>query len=68
MHCILLVIVHFLSKDIDECLEDSGVCGFGSCTNNDGGNLYVCDCVEGAVLGTNSMGLPTCLGLKGFTT
>ena len=40
------------------------MCGFGTCTNNPNGEFYMCECEDGAVLGTNSDNLPTCFGMK----
>ena len=49
--------------DINECLRNSTICGLGTCTNNDGGLFYECDCQDGAVTtGSNSDGSLTCVG------
>ena len=53
---------NIMFKDIDECSVNSDVCGFGTCTNNPNGEFYMCECEDGAMLGTNSDNLPTCLG------
>ena len=55
---------YFYLKDVDECSVNSDVCGFGTCTNNPNGEFYMCECEDGAVLGTNSDNLPTCFGMK----
>ena len=55
-------------KDVDECSVNSDICGFGTCTNNPNGEFYMCECEDGAVLGTNSENLPTCFGMKLTTT
>ena len=50
-------------KDVDECSVNSDVCGFGTCINNPNGEFYMCECEDGAMLGTNSDNLPTCFGM-----
>ena len=54
---------YFYLKDVDECSVSNDVCGFGTCTNNPNGEFYMCECEDGAVLGTNSDNLPTCFGM-----
>ena len=56
--------VFILFKDVDECSVNSDVCGFGTCTNNPNGEFYMCECEDGATLGTNSDNLPTCFGMQ----
>ena len=57
-------IIGFIPKDFDECSVEPDVCGsLGTCTNNDGGLFYECDCRDGAVTtGSNSDGSLTCVG------
>ena len=59
-----IMYIHIYLKDVDECSVNSDVCGFGTCTNNPNGEFYMCECEDGAVLGTNSENLPTCFGMK----
>ena len=59
----LTLLQYYNLKDIDECSVNSDVCGFGTCTNNPNGEFYMCECEDGAVLGTNSDNLPTCFGI-----
>ena len=43
------------------------ICGLGTCTNNDDGTFYQCDCPDGTMLtGTNSDGSLTCVGMLSF--
>ena len=52
-----------ISLDIDECSETPGICGLGTCTNNDEGTFYECNCQNGAMTtGQNSLGSLTCVG------
>ena len=49
--------------DIDECSETPGICGLGTCANNDDGTFYECNCQNGAMTtGQNSLGTLTCVG------
>jgi hypothetical protein len=34
--------------DIDECVENAGICEEGACVNTDGG--VICECPEGYIL------------------
>ena len=55
----------YLYEDIDECLQNSGICGLGTCTNNDDGTFYECECEDNAELtGSNMDGSLTCIGKK----
>ena len=47
--------------DIDECLRNATICGLGTCTNNDGGSFYECDCRDGAETSGTGNTL-TCVG------
>ena len=49
-------------KDIDECEENSDICGLGTCSNNDDGTFYECECQDGA-MATGSGGNLTCTGM-----
>ena len=60
----LNLLQYYNLKDIDECSVNSDVCGFGTCTNNPNREFYMCECEDGAVLGTNSDNLPTCFGME----
>lgn len=39
--------------DIDECVENAGICEEGACVNTDGG--VICECPEGYILSPNGM-------------
>ena len=52
IHIYILVLIHcrfvLYHLDIDECADDSTLCGSGgTCMNNDNGNFYSCDCNDG---------------------
>ena len=49
-------------SDIDECTETEGICGLGSCTNNENGMFYDCDCPDGTVR-TGANDALTCSGM-----
>ena len=49
-----------LNVDINEC-ETSSICGLGTCSNNDDGTFYECECQDGAMT-TGSGGNITCVG------
>ena len=52
----------FFSQDFDECSVEPDVCGsLGTCTNNDGGSFYECDCQDGAETSGTGNTL-TCVG------
>ena len=54
---------HSFYSDIDECSETPGICGLGTCANNDDGTFYECNCQNGAMTtGQNSLGTLTCVG------
>ena len=55
----------FLSADIDECTETPGICGLGTCSNNDDGTFYECTCQDGTML-TGSGSTLTCVGMYGL--
>ena len=48
-------------QDINECEEDLDICGLGTCSNNDDGAFYECECQDGAMI-TGSSGNLTCVG------
>ena len=51
-----------LQPDIDECTQNPGICGLGTCNNNNGG-FYDCDCPGGTMTtGSNSDNSLTCVG------
>ena len=56
-----LSVIFFLSLDINECEEDLDICGLGTCSNNDDGTFYECECQDGAMT-TGSGGNLTCVG------
>ena len=39
--------IDFLA-DTNECLVNPDICGLGTCTNNDDGTFYQCNCQDGA--------------------
>ena len=47
----------YLISDIDECTDTAGICGSGTCTNNDGS--YTCTCNSGYEVVTDGT---TCTG------
>ena len=53
----------FFKPDINECAQNSDICGLGTCSNNDDGAFYECTCQDGAMItGTNTNGSLTCIG------
>ena len=48
-------------QDVNECEEDLDICGLGTCSNNDDGTFYECECQDGAMI-TGSGGNLTCVG------
>ena len=52
-----------LQSDTDECSENSAICGLGTCSNNENGNFYDCNCPPGSQeTGSNTDGSLTCVG------
>ena len=51
----------YIFKDINECEEDLDICGLGTCSNNDDGTFYECECQDGAMT-TGSDGNLMCVG------
>ena len=50
--------------DINECMQTPGICGLGTCSNNDNGMFYECTCQNGTLItGTNTDGTLTCIGM-----
>ena len=56
-HSLLLLVF----QDMNECEEDLDICGLGTCSNNDDGMYYECDCQDGAMT-TGSGGNLRCVG------
>lgn len=51
--CIINEVYFLIHTDIDECVENAGICEEGACVNTDGG--VICECPEGYILSPNGM-------------
>ena len=61
-------VYNIVAPDINECTQTPGICGLGTCSNNDG-TFYECSCQNGAMIsGSNSNGSLTCVGKYCSTT
>ena len=48
--------------DVNECLQPN-ICGLGTCSNNENGGFYDCNCPPGSQeTGSNTDGSLTCVG------
>ena len=51
----------FNFSDINECTQNPDICGLGTCSNNDDGTFYECNCQDGAMITGLNNNL-TCVG------